>query len=634
MTTGFTPNQSRFNPDFFNPIQSGNYGNNTGNTSSYSPGGYGGYDPRNAGRSPLGSNFGYTPDYTASIGLQPNTYTPNQNNLGFYSSSGAQPTPGSFGLGTGLGGYYFEPPKDINADPFQTSIGTGSKAKFGSRENIFGSTVNYTPQFGADTTTLSGLNARGGSAKAMIEDGSGTSYADTNYNLSSPTEYSFYNNNKTPFGIGTSYGRGRITADISSPNANDFGFDQSNQRTSGGFVNQNIGLGQQSKGLTGYTIGYNPSQQQGLLGLLQNKFRGGQQSPDYISDMAGVGALARNTSEQEALLNMPGSVSSSMQSGSNINAQNVSPLFGNQVNTGVGINTGSDINLRARQGGIATAYAGSDTIGQGDSLMQQTMQKEQKTPLSKPKYYSYTDKDGSLKVTSDQKVAAQADSFGSIDTDSPDFKSWVTKNVPTSLREDFSRLQTTLPSVFGNFPDFDSYAAYNYARINPTAMATVSQNTNANLSNDLAQMSTSGNQFLNIAAGGNSSIGGVVSGNATGSITPNNMNTNLNTNTQIGAYGDTTGAFVNNNAISGSGQGMSTNSSNRSSGFINTGGSTTSYAPTTSQYSGGDVGVAPQVPASNVTTVPIIPRKTNPNISISNTSTNSNSLLGSLAKLF
>lgn len=644
MTTGnstsYIPNQSRYAPDFFSPIQEGNYGNNYGNTSTYSPSGYGGYDPRNVSRNPLGSSYGYNPDYTSSIGLQSNTYTPDQGNLSFYGSDGTSPTAGSFGLGTGLGGYYFEPPSDINSNPYQTSTGTGSAAKYGSRENVFGSTVNYTPQFGADTTTLQGLNARGGAAKAMIEDNSGTSYADTNYNLSRPTDYNFYNENETPYGLGQSFGRGRITADVGSPNANDFGFDQSNQRNTGGYVNQNIGLGQQSRGLSGSLIGYNPQQQPNLLNSIKNTLTGNRnqpQTPDSISDIAKVGALARNTSEQEALLNMPGSVSSNMQTGSKINAMNQSPIFGNKVGANVDINTGSDINLNTRPGGVAKAYAGSDTIGEGNSSMQQTMQKEQGNPLSKPKYYTFKDQDGSLKVTSDQKVAAQADSFGSVDTNSPDFKSWVSQNVPTSLKDDFSKMQQTLPSVFGNFPDFDSYAAFNYARVNPTSMATVKQNTTADLSNDLAKMSTSGNQYLNVAAGGNSSIGGTLGANAMGYVDPNNMNTQLDTNTQIGAYGDTTGMFQNNNAISASGRGMSTDSRNQSSGFINTGSENNTYIPRSNQYNSGEVGVAPQVPVygyGSMYNAPIIPRQLNPNINISNSSSNINSLFNPLNGLF
>ena len=642
MTSGtptYIPNQSRYSPDFFSPIQEGNYGNNNGNNSTYSPTGYGGYDPRNVNRNSLGSSYGYSPDYTSSIGLQSNTYTPAQNNMSFYGSNGASPTVGSFGLGTGRGGYYFEPPTDINSDPYQTSIGTGSNAKYGSRENVFGSTVNYTPQFGADTTTLSGLNARGGAAKAMLEDNSGTSYADTNYNLSRPTEYNFLNENETPYGTGQSFGRGRITADVGSPNANDFGFDQSNQRNVGGYVNHNIGLGQQSRGLTGSLIGYNVAQQQpNLLNSIRNALSGNtgqQQTPDYIADMATVGALARNTSEQDALLNMPGSVSSSMQSGSNINALNQSPIFGNRVNANVGINTGSDINLNTSQGGVAKAYAGSDTIGESNSAMQQIMQKEQRTPLSKPKYYTYKDQDGSLKVTSDQKVAAQADSFGSVDTNAPEFKSWVSQNVPTSLKDDFTRMQSTLPSVFGSFPDFDSYAAYNYARVNPTAMATVSQNTQADLSNDLARMATSGNQYLNVATGGDSSIGGLLNANAIGYVSPTNMNTQLDTNTQIGAYGNTTGSFMNNNAISAAGQGMSTDSRNQSSGFINTGSENNTYIPRINQYGGGEVGVAPHIPIyGSQYNAPIIPRQLNPNISIGNSSSNINSLLTPWGGLF
>jgi hypothetical protein len=196
-------------------------------------------------------------------------------------------------------------------------------------------------------------------------------------------------------------------------------------------------------------------------------------------------------------------------------------------------------------------------------------------------------------------------------------------------------MQNTLPSVFGSFPDFDSYAAYNYARVNPTSMATVSQNTSADLSNDLARMATSGNQYLNVAAGGDSSIGGLLNANAMGYVDPYNMNTQLDTNTQIGAYGNTTGAFQNNNAISAAGQGMSTDSRNQSSGFINTGSENNTYIPRVNQYGGGEVGVAPHIPVYGAQyNAPIIPRQLNPNISISNSSSNINSLFNPLNGLF
>lgn len=633
MASGFSSNTSRYLPDFFNPISSGNYGSNIGNTSSYSPISFGGSDPRSPGfRTNLGSLYGMSPDFHASMGLQPNTYY--GSNMSFYGSNGQSAPTGGFGLGTGLGALSFTPPSDINAAPSFDTLGTGSTAQYGAGENVLSGDFSYQPQYGEGYTTLGGNVARGGAARGLITDRSGTSYGDAAYNMNKPGEYSYRQSNYTPYGMGLSTGEGSISGTIDSPNANDVLMNGQINTTQGGTARQIIDQGQGSWGNQNATAALvkDPS----IWGLLGNQ-------GVNINDYASVGANAQNNALNTAQLRMPGSLNSSLNATSGINAANESPIFGNPVNAGVDLQTGSDINLNTGDQGYATGTASSNTTGSATSGMNQNTTMTMNPLSGKPKYYTYKTPDGTLDITTDQNVAAQAASYTPVDTDSHEYQTWVSTNIPNSIKEDFGKLQAGMPGVFGKYPDFNSYAVAQYSQLSPTAQAQVNQNTTGTVYNDLGQITTEGNQFARLASGAGGNIAADLNafgvGSAAATQQGTSMNTGANTQTNIGASGNTFGVF--NNDLSVGGNIANTNPRSRTNadinsrsnaqtrGFINTqsGVSTLPVNQNTGGMGGGVFGVAPVIAGESQGAAPVIvPARPNPNIQISNTNSNLNNI--------
>lgn len=633
MTTGFSQNNSRYLPDFFNQIEQGDYGQNSGNNSSYSPQSFGGSDPRNPGfRTNLGSLYGMQPNFQSSMGLQPTSYY--GDNLSFYGSDGQSASPGSFGLGTGLGSLYFNAPSDINQSPSFTGAGTGQNADYGALENTIGSNFGYQAQYNDPLKNLSSTNARGGAAAGLITDNSGTSYGDSNYNMNKPGEYSYRQSNYTPFGMGLSTGSGNVSANIVSPNANDIVMDRTIGTQQGGYANQQIAQGQDSIGAQGGSIGL--VKDPGIMGLLANA-----QAPQY-NDFAQVGAKATNNATNDAQLRMQGNISSNLNAASNINALNTSPFFGNQVNAGVNLNTNSGVNLNTGDQGFAQGTASSNTTGTATSGMNQSTTLGTDL-LGQPKYYTYKTPEGTLKITSDQNVAAQAASFNPVDINSPDYKNWVTKDIPNAIKEDFNTLKTAMPGVFGEFPDFDTYAAFQYAQLKPNAQAQVNQNTTGTVYNDLGQITTTGNQYANLLAGQNGNIAANLNaqgiGNATAIPNQTSLQTGANTQTNIAAAGDTFGIVDNSIGVQGSTANLDpktrsnadiNSSSNASSrGIINTSSNVSSATgpQNTGGMGGGVFGVGALAPGQMQGPTPVIvPQKPQTNFSLSNTNNNLNDI--------
>lgn len=631
MTSSFVQNSSRFLPDFFNQISSGNYGNNTGNTNSYSPAGFGGL--RNSG-SNLGSLFGMSPNFQASMGLQPSSFY--GSNLSFYGSSGENAPAGSFGIGTGTGGVYFRAPGDINESPSFETLGSGDNAQYGAAENTINSNFSYSPQYDDPFTSLNGVNARGGAARALISDRSGTSYGDTNYNMNKPGEYNYRQNNYTPFGLGLSEGSGRVSGNIVSPNANDVSMDGRITSQQGGYANQKIQQGQSSDGDIGALISIDRAK--GIPGLLG-------QTNTNISDFATVNANATNNALNEAQLRMQGNINSQLNANSKIDATNISPIFGNPVNAGVDLGTSSNINLNTGNQGFAQGSASSNTVGSASSGLNQTTTATQNMLTGKPKYYTYKTPEGTLDITTDQNVAAQAASFNEVDPNSTDYKKWVS-TIPNSIKEDFGNLQKNLPGIFGSFPDFDSYAAFQYSSLKPNAQSEVNQNTTGTVYNDLGKITTQGNQYVNLASGNQGNIAAYLSalgtGNATSNPTGASLNTKTNLTTDIGAEGNTFGVFDNNLNVSGNTTNIGSNMSGdinslsnaRSSGIINTNSRTNTLFNNNPTENSGVFGVAPIIPGTMQGPTPVvIPPKPNNNIKISTTNDNTNSISNAFVPL-
>lgn len=641
MTSGFSQNSSRFSPDFFNQISSGNFGSNIGNNSSYSPLSFGGSDPRNPGfRTNLGSLYGMAPTFQSSMGLQPDSSY--GTDLSFYGSTGQSASPGSFGLGTGYGGLYFSAPTNANESPSFSTLGNAQNTSYGGMENTLGSSFSYTPQYDDLTTNLYGTNARGGAAAGLIEDNSGTSYGNTNYNQNSPSEYNYRQSNYTPYGDGLSTGSGNVSASIASPNANGILLNNQFSSQQGGYAKQNINQGQASNGSLGASMEIVPAP--GISGLLGN-------DGVNIRDIAGVGAKATNQATNEAQLLMPGNINSSLNATSGVNAQNISPIFGNPVNAGVDLATSSDINLNTGLGGFAQGTATSNTEGKAASGINQDTTITQSPLTGKPKYYTYTTPEGTLDITSDQSIAAQAASFTPINTSDPAYKKWVSSSIPISVKEDFNKMQQAMPGVFGNFPDFDTFAAYQYAKLNPNAQAQINQSTSGKVYNDLGSISTNGNQYANIAAGDNGNITADLYGQSTGNAlsTPGNTGLNTGTNLQssIGASGDTFGVFSNQASSAGTNSNrnpyaktdanMQSSSNASTNGLINTSSRVSSLSgPQNTGGMGGQVfGVAPILPGQKQGPTPVvIPPKPANNIIVNSTNSNLNSVFSPFNNLF
>lgn len=632
MTTGFSQNNARYLPDFLSQIEQGNYGQNTGNTSSYSPQSFGGLDPRNPGfRTNLGSLYGMQPNFQSSMGLQPTSYY--GDNLSFYGSDGQSASPGSFGLGTGLGSLYFNAPSDINQAPSFTGNGTGQNADYGALENTIGSNFGYQAQYNDPFTNLSSTNARGGAAAGLITDNSGTSYGDSNYNMNKPGEYSYRQSNYTPYGMGLSTGNGNVSANIVSPNANDISMDRTIGTQQGGYANQQISQGQDSIGAIGATAQMvkDPS----LLGTLTNA-----QAPQF-TDFAGVGAKATNNATNDAQLRMQGNINSNLNASSGIDALNISPIFGNPVNAGVNLNTNSGINLNTGDQGFAQGTANSNTTGTATSGMTQSTTIGT-DPLGKPQYYTYKTPEGTLKITTDQNVAAQAASFNPVNTNSPDYQKWVSTDIPNAVKEDFNNLKSAMPGVFGDFPDFNAYAAFQYSQLKPNAQAQVNQNTTGTVYNDLGQINTTGNQYANLLAGQNGNIAANLNaqgiGNAVANPNQTGLQTGTNTQSNIGATGDTFGVYDNSIGVKGntsnvdpitnSTANINSSSNSSSRGLINTSSNVSTLGgQNTNGMGGGVFGVGSLAPGQMQGPTPvIIPQKPNSNISATNNSTNLNSI--------